>query len=481
MPPERLSALDASFLAVESPSAHMHVGWAATFAPPVDGPRPDFDTLFAHIAGRLGRAPRFRQRIAPDPLGLHAPLWIDAEDFDPAEHIHRSAAEDLVQLADAVLSEPLPRDRPLWEFWIADRLGDGRIGLVGKAHHCMVDGLAAVELGTLLLDAEPELEPPADGEHHWLPAPAPHALELLARGAWDRTREQVALLGRYPLAVARSPLLLPSLGLRTARALAGAVLPVAPPSPLNEPGSPARHLATARRPLDELRAIRTAHRVTVNDVLLAAVAGALRRGAHRAGVRPRDLKAMVPVSVRDDAGEELGNRITFMFVELPASVEDPVVRLRLIADATTARKRSGVPEDADTALKTLAYAPRTVQKAAALALASPRVYNLVVSNIPGPRIPMYLRGCRLDDAYPVVPLSARHALSVGMTTIGDHACFGLYADPETLPDSDALARDLDAALDELRATIDDPWPTPSRRTSRSATRFRPSRFPTPTA
>src|SRR4051794_17929089 len=128
MPPERLSALDASFLTVEGPSAHMHVGWAATFEPPADGPRPDFDTLFEHIAGRLGRAPRYRQRLAPDPLGLNAPLWVDAEDFDPAEHIHRSAAEDLPQLADAVLSEPLPRDRPLWEFWIADRLGDGRIG-----------------------------------------------------------------------------------------------------------------------------------------------------------------------------------------------------------------------------------------------------------------------------------------------------------------------------------------------------------------
>src|SRR5215218_1797402 len=205
MPPERLSALDASFLAVEGPSAHMHVGWAATFAPPVDRPRPDFQTLFEHIAGRLCRAPRYRQRLAPDPLGLNAPLWIDAEDFDPADHIHRSAAEDLAQLADAVLSEPLPRDRPLWEFWIADRLADGRIGLVGKAHHCMVDGLAAVELGTLLLDAEPEAEPPGEDSHDWLPAPAPHALELLARGAWDRTREQVELLARYPLAVARSP------------------------------------------------------------------------------------------------------------------------------------------------------------------------------------------------------------------------------------------------------------------------------------
>src|SRR3954453_13815402 len=193
MPPGRLSALDASFLTVEGPSAHMHVGWAATFEPPTEGPRPDFDTLFEHIAGRLGRAPRYRQRLAPDPLGLNAPLWIDAEDFDPAEHIHRSAAEDLPQLADAVLSEPLPRDRPLWEFWVADRLGDGRIGLVGKAHHCMVDGIAAVELGSLPLDLGPDAPGP-DGEeeaHDWLPAPAPHALELLAPRALGRPRQPI--------------------------------------------------------------------------------------------------------------------------------------------------------------------------------------------------------------------------------------------------------------------------------------------------
>jgi diacylglycerol O-acyltransferase / wax synthase len=478
MPPQRLSALDASFLAVEGPSAHMHVGWAATFEPPQHGPRPGFDDLFAHIAGRLARAPRFRQRIAPDALGLNAPLWIDDEHFDPAAHIHRSAADDLPQLADAVLSEPLPRDRPLWEFWIADRLRDGRIGLVGKAHHCMVDGLAAVELGSLLLDTEPSAA--RDDQHDWLPAPTPHGLELLARGAWDLTRAQLGLL-RHPLALARSPLAIPAFGLRTARALAGAVLPVAPSSRLNKPGSPARHLATARRPLSELRAIREAHGVTVNDVLLAAVAGALRRHAERAEERPRDLKAMVPVSVRDgDDGGALGNRITFMFVELPASVPDPFIRLQLIGDATRSLKAAGVPEDADAALKALAYAPRPVQRAAAHALASPRVSNLVVSNIPGPRIPMYMAGCRLRDAFPVVPLSARHALSVGMTTIGDHACFGLLTDPETLPDSDALARDLDAALDELRATIDGPWPTSPRRASGSATRFRRSPSLTPT-
>jgi diacylglycerol O-acyltransferase / wax synthase len=254
---------------------------------------------------------------------------------------------------------------------------------------------------------------------------------------------------------------------------------VAPRSPLNEPGSPDRHLATARRPLDELRAIRSAHGVTVNDVVLAAAAGALRRHAERRGERPRDLKAMVPVNVRGEDADALGNRITFMFVELPASSADPVDRLFRVHDATRSRKEARVPEEADAALQALAHVPRPLQKAAAHALASPRVYNLVVSNIPGPRIPMYMCGCRLRDAYPVVPLSDRHALSIGMTTIGDHACFGLYADPETLPDADALALDLDAALDELRATME-PWPTPRRPASGSATRRPPSLSPTPT-
>jgi diacylglycerol O-acyltransferase len=468
MPPQRLSALDASFLAVESPSAHMHVGWAATFSAPEHGHRPGFDELFAHIAGRLGRAPRFRQRLAPDALGLNAPLWIDAEAFDPAEHIHRSAAERLEDLADAVLSEPLRRDRPLWEFWIVPELADGRIGLVGKAHHCMVDGLAAVELGSLLLDFEPQ--PSAIAADEWRPAPAPRALELLARGAWDRARE--------PLPLLKAPFALPRFALRTGRALAGAVLPVAPPSLLNAPSSPDRHLATARRPLDQLRAIKSHHGVTVNDVLLAAVAGALRRHAERREERPRDLKAMVPVNVRSESAGELGNRITFMFVELPASSPDPLDRLWRISDATRTRKEAGVPEDADAAMQALSYAPRTLQKAAAHALASPRVYNLVVSNIPGPRMPMYLRGCRLREAFPVVPLSERHALSVGMTTIGDDACFGLYADTETLPDADALALDLHAALDELRATME---PRPSRPASGSAPRFPGSRSPIPTA
>src|SRR3954449_4678456 len=188
MPEPRLSPLDASFLEVESATAHMHVGWAATFLPPEDGPRPTFEDLRAHIAARLGRAPRYRQRLARVPLGLHEPAWVDDDDFDLDHHLLPAHSPDLPSIVDAVMSVPLERDRPLWEMWIAPELEDGSIGLVGKAHHCMVDGIAAVELGTLLLDLEPEPSPrSANG---WRPRPAPNALELLAQGVSHRVGQQ---------------------------------------------------------------------------------------------------------------------------------------------------------------------------------------------------------------------------------------------------------------------------------------------------
>src|SRR5215204_7247995 len=193
MAAERLSALDASFLDVETPTAHMHVGWAATFAVPDDG-APTFDELRDHIAGRLGRAPRYRQKLVSVPLGVHEPEWTDDVEFDPCRHIRCATGSDLGQIVSDVMSVPLDRDRPLWEIWIAPRLDDGHVGMVGKAHHCMVDGLAAVELAMMLLDPEPypdSLE--ADGLT-WRPEPAPGALERLAGGTADRAREQIGAL-----------------------------------------------------------------------------------------------------------------------------------------------------------------------------------------------------------------------------------------------------------------------------------------------
>src|SRR4051812_32194272 len=175
----RLSALDASFLAVEKPTAHMHVGWASLFDPPPGQPRPSFREVRDHLGSRLHRAPRYRQRLARVPLGVHEAAWVDDVDFDLDRHVLHSRATELEDVIESVMSVPLERKRPLWEIWIADNLSDGRLGLVAKVHHCMVDGVAAVELGTLLLDADPTSNGADNGANGWSPAPLPSQGHLL--------------------------------------------------------------------------------------------------------------------------------------------------------------------------------------------------------------------------------------------------------------------------------------------------------------
>jgi WS/DGAT/MGAT family acyltransferase len=245
----------------------------------------------------------------------------------------------------------------------------------------------------------------------------------------------------------------PGHALRTARAVGDALVPSPGASPFNEPSSPHRHLATLRRPLADLRKVKARFGVTVNDVVLAASAGATRDFLIERGSEPVRLKTMVPVNVRNGDDDELGNRIAFMFVALPCDEPDPLTRLFSVNHQTATRKRGGLPEEADAVMRAASYAPAPVQRVLSHLIASPRTFNLVISNIPGPRIPLYLRGCRLEEAYPVVPLSERHAVSIGMMTVGDDVCFGLYADRETLPDAGALAERLDAAIDELLALV----------------------------
>jgi WS/DGAT/MGAT family acyltransferase len=455
----RLSPLDASFLEVESATAHMHVGWAATFLPPEVRPRPTFDELRDHIAARLWRAPRYRQRLARVPLGLSEPAWIDDDDFDLDHHVLPARSPDLATVVDAVMSVPLERDRPLWEMWIVPELEDGSIGLVGKAHHCMVDGIAAVELATMLLDLEPDAGP--DDRDAWRPRPAPGRLELLLRAATERVGQQ-ARLASLPLELLRAPsrvLELPGMAIDLGRALSRSVFPLAQPSALNAPNSPLRHLAPLRRPLDDLRLIKERTGTTINDVILAACAGGLCGYLAERGDATATLKAMVPVNVRAEGAEgNLGNRISFMFVELPCGEPDPLRRLGSVHESTALRKAAGDPQGTDAALQALSYAPGPVQRAVSHLVSSPRTFNLVVSNIPGPRIPMYLRGCALQEAYPIVPLAQNHALSIGMTTVNDDACFGFYADRKTLPDADLLPAHVDTAIDELLALT---APTPA--------------------
>jgi diacylglycerol O-acyltransferase len=447
MATNRLSALDASFLDVETASAHMHVGWAAAFDPPDERPAPSFEQIRDHIARRLQRAPRYRQRLAGVPLGVARPVWVDDDRFDITHHVRPAEPTSLAELAGSVLSTPLGRDRPLWELWVADRLDDGRVGLVGKAHHCMVDGIAAVELATVLLDPEPDW--PSDPADDWQPAASPGQARRLVDGLLDRARGQLALAGSAARLVG-SPGKLASGAARAGGALINSLVPASPLDALNAPISPYRALATLDRPLDELRAIKRAYGCTINDVVLAASCGGVRRHLERHRERPARLKAMVPVNVRDDGADgELGNRISFIFLELPCDEPDPLQRLRHISRATTRAKTSGEPAGATTVLDLAAAAPSMLQRAMSRLVASPRTFNVVVSNIPGPQVPVWMLGCQLREAYPVVPLADRHALSIGFTSVDGGAFFGIYADRDAAPDAELLAADIGDALDEL--------------------------------
>ncbi len=443
----RLSGLDASFLSVETPAAHMHVGWVARFSPPPGSPAPTFAALREHIGSRLARAPRYRQKLAAVPFGVHAPEWIDDPVFAVERHVYW-APGPLEDLVDEVLSVPLRRDRPLWEMWICHDADERALAIVGKMHHCMVDGMAAMELGSLLLDPTPE-------EQTWeldaySAAPPPPARVLLARAVRDRAADGLGLMGatvRLMASPARAGQRTAVGTARVARALSNA-LRAAPESGLNAPLTPLRRLAWVDRPFQDLVAVKSAFGITVNDVLLAAVAGAMRSYLIRRGEDPGTLKAMVPVSVRG-SDELLGNRISFVFVPLPCNEPNPLRRLYSVHATMRQRKRDGEPEGADVALRAAQQAPRVLQRVISRVVASPRTFNLTVSSIPGPAGPLFLMGCPLETVYPVVPLSEHHAVSVGMVTVGDRACFGVYADRELLSDIDQLAGDIDAAIDEL--------------------------------
>jgi WS/DGAT/MGAT family acyltransferase len=443
----RLSPLDASFLAVETATAHMHVGWAATLSAPANGRLPHFSQLRDHIELRLARAPRYRQKLAPVPLGLHAPEWVDDPAFSVDRHVYR-APGPLRCLVDEVMSIPLRRDRPLWEIWICEDSEQQQIGLVGKAHHCMADGIAAVELASLLLDPTPE--PLACSSQEWCAAPQPSTEQLLARGVRDLVGEQLGLLV-WPLRAVTSPASAArqaAAGVqRVTRALSNS-LRAAPTTVLNRQLSPLRQLVWTERPLEDLRAVKRKHGTTVNDVMLAVVAGAVRAYLIRRGEQPVALKAMIPVSVRSPE-DILGNHISFVFADLPCDEPDPLVRLHRVHDTMSQRKHDGEPEGADLALKAAAHTLPPVQRTLSRLIASSRTFNLVVSNIPGPIEPLYMLGCPLETTYPVVPLADRHALSIGMTTVRDRACFGVYTDRAMLPDANGLARDIDNAITEL--------------------------------
>ena len=464
-PEERLSSFDTSFLTNERGGAHMAIGAVLMFA----GPAPAQDDLLTHIGARLHQVPRLRQRLCFPPLRLGTPYWIGDPDFELGRHVHfhRLSApgdeEGFREMVGRLLEPPLDRGRPLWELNIVDGFADDRFAIVYRTHHAMADGISAVDIGMLLFDVEPRSEPDRHQEP-WQAARPPRTGELLA-GA---LRGLLATVGRsvgWVRRAAEGP------GRAWRSAIDGLVgvwevtlnlLRPAPAVPLNrEIGAP-RRLDWVTVELAEVKRIKDALGATVNDVSLAIAAGALRRLLVDQGVTVDgvELKALVPVSIRTfDEHGELGNRLTAMRGPLPVGVADPVERVRVVADAMDALKDSKQSLGAE-AIWSLNdwfrdFAPPLLLGPTAAINFSPRLFNLLVTNFPGPQIPFYVLGHELTHIHPVGFLARRHTVSVAILSYNGEVSFGLLVEPDAGVELRSLGEHFEAAAAELSAATAD--------------------------
>jgi diacylglycerol O-acyltransferase / wax synthase len=456
MAEDRLTGLDASFLHLEDDTAHMHVAAVLLF----DGDPPEQEEIADALEERLHLVPRYRQRLAPVPYGQGRPVWVDDPHFNLDYHVRKTALpapgseEQLRNLAGRVFSQRLDRDKPLWELWIVEGLSAGRFAVLSKTHHALVDGISGVDIASVLFDTRPEPEaPPAPGKR-WLPAPPPSRSQLLGRALVERFSQPGEIV-RGARAAVRAPRRLALSAydsLVGIGALAWAGLNPAPPSPYNQPIGPHRRFGWVRASLADVKAIKDELGGTVNDVMLATVAGALGRHLHRRGVDTTDLtlKAMVPVSVRAEIDRgALGNRVAAMMASLPVGVPDPVERMRLISESMAGLKESGQAVGAE-ALTTLSgFAPPTVMSQAARLMRRQRFFNLVVTNVPGPQFPLYLMGREMVEVFPMVPLAPGQAFGVAIMSYNGVINFGLVGDYDLMHDLDDVADDFTQALREL--------------------------------
>jgi WS/DGAT/MGAT family acyltransferase len=455
---DRLTAVDASFLAQEVENAHMHVGAVLIF----EGPPPGYEDFCTQIRSRLHLVPRYRQKLAFPPLEAGRPLWVDDPNFNLQYHVRHTALpapgseEQLRALVARVHSQRLDRSKPLWETWLVQGLAPNRFALISKNHHALVDGVSGVDLATVLFDMEPVPQSaPHEGEP-WTPQHEPSAAQLAARGVKALAKMPFEVTARAAGAATR-----PTRTLELAREaiegvgeVAWAGLNPAPDTPLNVPIGPHRRFAFVRHELEDFRLVKDALGGTVNDVVLTVVAGALRQWHHQRGVRTdgMELRALVPVSIRGEAQRhQLGNRIAAMRGPLPVYVEDPVARLTVVRDAMNGLKDSKQAIGAEVLAGVQSFAPPTVLAQASRINFSTRLFNLIVTNVPGPQFPLYLLGRELQELFPVAFLPRDHALAVAIMSYNGGIDFGLLGDYDAMPDLDDLAEHLDAALAELVA------------------------------
>jgi diacylglycerol O-acyltransferase / wax synthase len=453
--PDRLTGLDASFLALEKRGAHMHVGSVLVF----EGDPPPYEALLAQIESRLHQVPRYRQKLAYPPLAQARPVWIDDPHFNVAYHVRHTALpgpagqDQLRALAGRVFSQQLDRSKPLWEIWLVHRVGEDHFGLVCKTHHALVDGISGVDIMTVLFDLEPD-PPEAEPGPPWYPRPEPSGSTLFAEAVFERAAMPVEL-ARSAAGMIAGPREAAEQVARTVAgvaSMASAGMGGAPPSPLNTRIGPHRRFAWVESDLDRFKAVKGALGGTVNDVVLAVVTGALRAHLERRGRDPAgtELKAMVPVSVRaEDQRGALGNQVAAMYAPLPVGIPDPLERFRIVHEALGDLKSSAQAIGAERLTQLAGFAAPTILDQAARLQSRQRLFNVTVTNVPGPQFPLYMLGRKLSAFYPKVPLVLNTALGIAIMSYDGRLFFGLLGDYDAMADLDDLAGDLSAAIDEL--------------------------------
>ena len=459
---QRLTGLDASFLALETPSSHMHVASLAVFDPKTAEGGMTLDRITEVYSGRLHLAPPFRRRLVQVPFGLHHPLWIEDPSFDIGNHIRHTAIpapggpDELANLVSRLVALPLDRTRPLWEIWVIEGLEGGNVAMLNKVHHAAIDGASGNELLVALLDLSPEIvehEPATE----WQPDHLPSDAELLTYAATSLARQPV----RVAKAVARTTTA--ALEVRRLGQQSGAS--VLPPAPFTAPRTsfnaaltPRRSYAYTSLDLPTVKAVKHAVGCTVNDVVLGLCGGALRDYlADRGEELDSALVAMVPVSVRsEDERDAMGNKVSSMLTSLATDVDDPIDRLKVIHECMAGAKEQHRAIGADTLQEWTEFAaPAVVGRAARLysrmkwADSHRPLFNVTISNVPGPPFPLYSAGARMLANYPVGPIFDGAGLNMTVMSYLDQLDFGLLACPDVLDDVWDVADDLHAALDEL--------------------------------
>jgi diacylglycerol O-acyltransferase / wax synthase len=461
-----LTALDATFLELEQQNdgALMSIGGVMVFDPLPGGGCPTVKQLCDQLAERLGKLPRYSQRLStPRTGGFAWPQWVPDERFDFRNHVSRAALPapggpaELCDFSADFYSHRLDRGRPLWEVALIEGLEDGRWALAHKTHHCLVDGVGSVGVAYLLLDAEPF------PEQHQEPPARPPERDSGASGRFENASGPVAQAARTGARAAGAGMHAirhPREALARSRSLAGLLMRdeviAAPQSSVNVPIGSTRRFAVVNVPLAELKAIRRALGGSVNDVALAACTTGLRRLLLSRGEQPpaQGLRAMVPMNVRDTSEHlALGNRVSSLFVELPVAEAVARARHREIVEATARLKTSGAAVGATTMLDVAALAPPVLHAMLARSLYATRLFNVTITNVPGPQIPLYSFGAKLREIHPVVPLAADHCVGIAIFSYNGLVTFGVIADSESTPDIAELAFGIEEGLEELRALV----------------------------